>query len=182
MPAYSILPTVAQEADRLEAEINAARLTVDQEVGVWSVYGDHGLAPARHVLTAMKTAKSPMQMRQKAAMTPADDFDRLGQQVAQAARTAAMQAGADKTRVLQAVQAFIAQLVPTRGRTTLTDQGDQSVLPSKAKQAPFDAPQSAYEALVKGEPLSTVPTTKAAPVDAFAAAILGDLRSDMMPR
>jgi hypothetical protein len=148
-------PSIGAEADQLEAEINHSRLTLDQEIGVWSVYGDHGFAPARHVLMAMKEAKSPMQMRQKATMTPADDFDRMGQQIAEAMRTCAMQAGADKTRVLEAGRAFAAQLAPVKGRATITDSGDQSVLPSKAKQAP---------------------------VDAFAAALQGDLRSDMVPR
>lgn len=102
-----------------------------------------------------KSTAAQLPIAFKAAMTPADDFDRLGQQLADAARTAAMQSGADKTRVMQAVQAFIHQLAPVGGRATMTDSGDQSVVPSKKKQAP---------------------------VDAFAAAFQGDLRSDMTPR
>jgi hypothetical protein len=63
------------EADQLEDAINAARLSLDQEIGVWSVYGDHGFRPAQHVLAAIKEAKSPMLMRQKAAPAGVDDSD-----------------------------------------------------------------------------------------------------------
>lgn len=63
----AIPSTIAQEADRLEAEIVAARLTDDQELALWDTYERHGFAPARHVLSAMKEARSPLRIRQKAA-------------------------------------------------------------------------------------------------------------------
>src|SRR5215203_25469 len=65
--ATRIPPSIGAEADQLEAAINRARLSLDQEVAVWNTYGDHGLAPAQHVLTAIKEAKSPMLLRQKAS-------------------------------------------------------------------------------------------------------------------
>lgn len=126
-------PSVGREADQLETELNQARLTIDQEIGIWDVWQGHGLPAARHVLTAMKEARQPLLIKQKVAMTPADAFDRIGQQVAAALRTAATQPGASQAQVEQAARAFIAQLVPVGGRATLTDSGDQSVMPSKGK-------------------------------------------------
>lgn len=115
--ATRIPPSIGVEADRLEAAIHQARLSVDQEVGVWATYGDHGFAPAQHVLAAMKEAKNPTQLRQK-AMPAGDEFDQLGQQIAATARAQAMQAGSDRATIVEHLRTVLSQLGRPQQATT----------------------------------------------------------------
>lgn len=144
MPAPRLQATITAEADRLELAMNSLRqkLSVEQEIAVWDTWQDHGLTAAEHVLTAIKEARSPQLMRQKAA-APLDDFDRFGAQFAEAGRAAAMSPGASKSAVLKHMQACVAQLAPAAGgRQTVTDSGDQSVVRKEtAKPAPGSGEQ-----------------------------------------
>lgn len=82
MPTTPRLPSIGDEADRLEAALRQARLPLDQEIGVWSVYGDSGLTAAEHALTALKEARSPELVRRfkDRGETPAELGRRIGQQ------------------------------------------------------------------------------------------------------
>lgn len=128
--ATRIPPSIGAEADQLETAINRARLSIDQEVAVWDMYGDHGLAPAQHVLTAIKEAKSPTLLRQKAAPV-GDIVDQAIERLRAAAVTAAQSAG--DTQIAEQIDALAARLAPAKGRPMLTDSGEQSVIPVKQK-------------------------------------------------
>jgi hypothetical protein len=75
------------------------------------------------LIATYKSAAATLPVKLKAS-PPVDDFDQLGQQIAAAARTQAMQAGSDRATIMAHLRTVLAQLsdVQPKGRT-LTDQG-----------------------------------------------------------
>jgi hypothetical protein len=131
MPAPRTPPSVGNEADRLERAMNSLRpkLSIDQEIAVWDTWQDHGALAAEHVLMAMKEARSPMLLRQKAA-APDNAIDREVESLRQMA-TEAARSGPD-----DAIAADIQQFSVALGKKygvgmasaggVLTDSGPQS--------------------------------------------------------
>jgi hypothetical protein len=130
MPKPSRLPSsIGAEADQLEDAMRRARFSLDHEVAVWETYGDHGLAPAQHVLTAIKEAKSPVLMRQKASQ-PGMVTVQLPRDLADALSQARADEG--DGRITALLRQVAGQQIAVSAGGTLTDSGDQSKPVTKA--------------------------------------------------
>jgi hypothetical protein len=88
-------------------------------------------------IVAHKSAAATLPVRLKAS-APVDDFDRLGQQIAAAARTQAMQAGSDRATIMAHLGTVLAQLSAAQPHAgALTDQGASSLKSSDPLVAAF---------------------------------------------